>query len=572
MQARGMSLVDVVVGTALVLIIFLGLFTMLNTSLGISTLVKAESTATAIANNQMETIRSLPYASVGTVGGIPSGATPQDATTTEDGISYGVHTFIDYYDDPSDGLGASDSNGITTDYKRIKVVVSYVYKRQSKQIVLVSDYIPAGLETSSGGGTLQIKVVNSQGVAVTGATVVVTNASTSPTVNLTTFSDTTGTVSLPGAATSTQYAVTVSKSGYSTAQTYARDSNNQNPTPGYITVVQNQTTTSTFAVDTLGTLTMQTFTAATSSSFADTFTTNAQIASSTLVTNSGSGLVLTGSSGSYPTYTTVGLAQSVPITSAQLSSWSTFSATATKPSNTQVIIQVVDGSGNVIPDNVLSGNQSGFAPGSPVNISTLSTTTYPSLAIRATLYTTSNLVTPTLTAWSLTYQSSGTPIPNVPLIITGSKTIGTTGAGAPIYKTSLHSSTGSSGGISIPLEWDSYSITATGYDVLDACSAPPYALAAGGSLLGSLTLGSSTSNSLLVNVTDGSGNIVPGATVTVSRSGYNNSVTSSACGNAYFGGITSATDYTVVISKTGYTTTTVTNVKVTGQIFYGAAF
>ena len=572
MQPRGMSLIDVVVGTALVLIVFLSLYTMLNTSLAISTLVKAESTATAVANNQMESIRSLPYASVGTIGGIPAGTIPQNATTTEDGISYGVHTFIDYYDDPSDGTGASDTNGITTDYKRIKVVVSYAYKTQSKQVVLVSNYIPAGLETSSGGGTLQIKVVNSQGAAVPGATVVITNASTSPTVNLTTFTDTTGTVSLPGAATSTQYAVTVSKNGYSTAQTYARDSNNQNPTPGYLTVVQNQTTTSTFAIDTLSTLTVQTFTAATSSSFIDNFTTNAQIASSTRTVNSGSGIVLTGASGSYPTYTTLGLVQSVPITPAQLSSWSTFSATATKPANTQVTIQIVDGSGNLIPNSALLGNQAGFGTGLPINISSLSTTTYPSLGIRATMYTTSNLVTPTLTSWNIAYQSSGTPIPNVSLALTGAKTVGTTGAGAPIYKTTASSTTSNSGSVSLPLEWDSYSIAVPGYDVLDACGAPPYALSAGSSLPESLTLGSRTSNSLLVNVTNGTGVLVPGATVTLSRSGYNNSVTASSCGNAYFGGLTSASDYTIVISQTGYTTTTVNNVKVSGQTFYGAAF
>src|ERR1017187_1562443 len=136
MQApRGMSLIDVVVGTALMLIVFLALFGLLQASLAVSTMVKAESTATAIANSQMEYIRSLPYTSVGTVGGIPAGVIPQNATTTEDGASYVVRTFIDYYDDPSDGVGASDTNGITTDYKRIKVVVTYTTKNQTKQII-----------------------------------------------------------------------------------------------------------------------------------------------------------------------------------------------------------------------------------------------------------------------------------------------------------------------------------------------------------------------------------------------------------------------------------------------------
>ncbi len=57
-------------------------------------------------------------------------------------------------------------------------------------------------------------------------------------VNLTTLSDVNGNVYLPGAQPATDYQVSVTKSGYSTAQTYARDSTNQNPTPGYMTVVK----------------------------------------------------------------------------------------------------------------------------------------------------------------------------------------------------------------------------------------------------------------------------------------------------------------------------------------------
>jgi type II secretory pathway pseudopilin PulG len=142
---RGMTLIDVVVGTALILIIFTALFGLLRASVLVSGMVKSEATATAVANNQMEYIRSLPYNSVGTVGGIPSGAIPQNATTTEDGVSYGVRTFVDYYDDPADGLGAADTNGITEDYKRIKVSVTYVVNGKSKVVTFVSNYAPPGL-------------------------------------------------------------------------------------------------------------------------------------------------------------------------------------------------------------------------------------------------------------------------------------------------------------------------------------------------------------------------------------------------------------------------------------------
>src|SRR5690349_18120327 len=102
---RGVSLIDVLVGTALVVVIFLGLFGIIRASLAVSTLAKLKNTATAIATTRMEYVRSLDYDVVGTVGGIPSGVVPQYATTTRDGIDFVTRVFIEYADDPADGEG-----------------------------------------------------------------------------------------------------------------------------------------------------------------------------------------------------------------------------------------------------------------------------------------------------------------------------------------------------------------------------------------------------------------------------------------------------------------------------------
>lgn len=564
--SRGMSLIDVVVGTALILIVFLALFGILQASISVSMLIKNESTATAIANSQMEYIRSLPYDSVGTVGGIPAGAIAQNATTTEDGAGYGVRTFIDYYDDPSDGTGSSDTNGITTDYKRIKVTVSYSAGKQTRQVVLTSNYGPSGIETTLGGGTLQISVVNAAGLPVAGATVTITNTSTSPTVNLTTFSDSTGIVSLPGAATSTQYAVTVTKSGYSTALTYVRDATNQNPTPGYLTVVKNVTTTGTFAIDALGSLTLNTYSPIATSTFSDAFADSSKMANQTNTVAGGGALTLSGA-GHYPAS---GTALSITTMPAYLYSWGIASSTMVVPGGTTAVMQVVDSTGALLPDTVVPGNSAGFT--TPVNLSGVSTTTYSSLALSVSLATGVSTVTPSLTGWSLTYQVGPVPLPNVSFTLVGAKTIGSTGAGAPIYKTTVNGTTGSTGSDPLSLEWDSYTLTVPSYDVQDACAAPPYALSPGASVIESLILGTQTTNAVLVTVTDGSGNVVPGATVTLSRSGYSKTVTASSCGGAYFGGLTSASDYSVIIAKAGYTTTTMTSVSISGHVFYAAAF
>jgi hypothetical protein len=561
--ARGMSLIDVVVGTALILIIFTALFGLLRASVLVSGMVKSEATATAVANNQMEYIRSLAYTSVGTVGGIPSGAIAQNATTTEDNVAYGVRTFIDYYDDPADGTGSADTNGITEDYKRIKVTVTYQINGKTKQIVMVSNYAPPGLETTIGGGTLQINVVNAVGAPVPGATVTITDASTSPAVNLSTFSDANGEVFLPGAATSTQYAVTVTKSGYSTAQTYARNGTNQNPTPGYLTVANNQTTTGTFAIDALSTFTLGTYTPVATSTFTDSFSNNSKLSSLTNTAASGT-LVLSGALS--------GTAISSPISSSTLVSWGAASSTMVTPAGTTAKIQIVDGTGTLLPDIILPGNAAGFTS-FPIKLYSVSTSTYPTLALKATLTSNSTSTTPYLSSWNLSYMAGPIPLPNVAFTLTGAKTIGSTGAGAPIVKTTVSSSTNSSGLNTMTLEWDAYSIGIPSYDIVDTCNdSPPYSVAPGSSVTESVILGALTTNALVVNVNDSSGNNVSGATVTLSRSGYTKTVTSSSCGNAYFGGLTSATDYSITIAKSGYTTNTTTGVTASGHTFYAVSF
>jgi len=180
---------DVIIGTALMLIIFVALNGLLRTSLLIASLAKTKSIATTAAGSQMEYIRSLTYDSVGTLGGIPAGVVPQNATTTINGLAVGIRTFIEYADDPADGTGAADTNGITTDYKRIKVTASYEAAGQFRTIDVVSNYAPPGLETTTNGGTLQVQVVSAVGAPVSGASVRILNSSINPTVDVTTFSD-----------------------------------------------------------------------------------------------------------------------------------------------------------------------------------------------------------------------------------------------------------------------------------------------------------------------------------------------------------------------------------------------
>ena len=554
---------DVIIGTALMLVIFSALIGLLRSSIRVTGEAKSSSIATALAESQMEYVRSLSYDNVGTVAGIPTGAIPQYATSTQNGQTFVTRTFISYTDDPSDGLDSSDANGVTTDYKTIKVSVSYIVSGQTRLINLVSTYSPPGLETTTGGGTLKIAVVTASGAALPGASVHIFNSSTTPSINVTTFSDSDGIVYLGGAPTSTEYQIAVSKAGYSSAQTYPRDATNQNPTPGYLTVVKDQTTTGTFAIDLLASLAISTYSPIATTTWTDTFNTGTQIASFTDTALSSGNIALSNTSGYVPS----GSVRGVPIAPAYLYSWSSASANMDVPAGTTAQFHVIDSGGTPLPDTVLPGNASGFT--SAVDLANVSTTTYPQLGLSADLTTSSTSTTPLLQDWSITYRRGPVPLPNVAYTLTGSKAIGTTGAGVPILKTTVSASTDATGNKTHSLEWDSYALTLSGYDVVDACNAPPYILSPGLSLSTSLILSTSTTNMALVSVRDDSGIAVPDASVTVSRSGFSQTVQTSGCGAAYFGGLTSGT-YDISVTKSGYTTFSATAIPISGKTFYAA--
>ncbi|HEX8947014.1 MAG TPA: carboxypeptidase-like regulatory domain-containing protein [Candidatus Paceibacterota bacterium] len=563
-RARGMTLIDVLVGSALIVIVFLALMGVLRASLLVSDLAKARAAASSLADSQMEYLRGLSYDALGMEGGIPAGVVPQSATTTIDGATYNVRTFIQYIDDPADGLGASDENGITTDYKLAKVTVSYTAGGKPRTVTLLSNFAPPGIETTTGGGTLVVRVVNASGAPVSGATVRIVNSTVTPSVDESPFTNASGEVNLPGAATSTQYQIYVRKDGYSSAQTYARDTTNQNPTPGYLTIAKDQTTTGTFAIDTLTSLVMHTFSPPAQGSFTDTFADESKLATTSNLHAVGGGLEISGGALS-------GSATSTPISPSHLSAWGNLTASLSVASGSGARVYVYDGAGALLPESVLPGNSAGFAT-FPVSLASVSTSTYPALALDVVATTSDPAIVPELLDWSLGYTTGPTPLPNAPFTLTGSKTIGSTGSGAPIYKTVVATTTNASGVRALTLEWDTYTLSASGYDVQDACIAPPYTLAPGASPSASLTLGSATTNRLFVTVTDIGGQVTPGATVTLSRTGYTHTTSSSGCGGAYFGNLSAASDYTVTIAKSGYTTTTFSNVGVSGQTFYAAVF
>ena len=559
---RGMSFVDVVVGTAIMLMVFVAMFGAFKLSIQLVFSTKAKTGAISLVGQQIEYLRGLPYDTLGTVGGIPSGTIPQLQQKTLNNITYTIRTLIEYVDDPGDGTGNSDSNGITADYKLVKVEADWVVKGISQSTFVVTVVAPPGMESLANGGTLTINAFDANAAPVPGASIHITNPSTTPTIDITVSSSDTGTASFPGAPAAAGYRVVVSKSGYSTAQTYLVQGQNTNPNPGPLAVANKKTTTQSFAIDRTAALSVTTQSPMGAATFSDTFTDQAQLSATTSTTVSGGSLVLTGPA----PYPASGTAQSVPVAPSRLAGWTSVSWHASTTAQATALVRVYYWNGTtyaLVPDADLAGNSAGFAT-SPVSLAALPAGTYTSLELGATLATANANLTPAILDWTIDYTAGPTPLPSIAFTMHGAKNIGTSATGTPLYKVSTSGTTNASGLWSIaPLEWDTYTLALTGstYDVMERCP-DVVSVTPGSSVSAVLTLTGHTANTLKVAVSGG-GNPLSNATIAVGRAGATTTLASSACGQSFFSNLSNAT-YTVQASAPGYQTQ-ITNIAVSGQ-------
>ncbi|OGG50237.1 hypothetical protein A2763_04645 [Candidatus Kaiserbacteria bacterium RIFCSPHIGHO2_01_FULL_54_36] len=572
---RGATLLDTIVGTALMLVIFLGIAAAFILSVDVVTNNKARGSAIALANERLEYIRSLTYSAIGTSGGIPSGSIAQSEIVTLNGIPFTRRTLIEYADDPRDGTGASDSNNITSDFKVVKVDVAWTTRTGTRHITLVSRFEPpSGMEIACTPpcGTLTISTVDSGSQPLAGASVSIINPSTTPAISINTFTNASGTASFIGAPAAAGYRIVVTKTGYSTAQTYSATSQNTNPNPSHLTVSNNQTTTGTFQIDVLSSLTVNTY-SHNNNTWTDTFSDSSKVApASTNIEVSGNRARFAGNQ----PWTAPAQLFSVDIMPSALSRWGVFSWNDTKPSETTIIYHVYypTGSGRaLVPDTYLPGNSAGFASASTsVDVSTIPASTYPSLILEAYLVALNpSAPSPSIEDWSLTYES-GTTI-GITFSLRGAKTIGS-GPSGPVYKYDQNH-TSSGGTMSLQnLEWDSYTMTVadtTGYDISSSCTPQPISLAPNSSATVRLFFSPDSVNSLLVDVRSGTGAFISGASIRLTKGGsYDATKVSDVCGQTLFSALTNG-NYSLEVSAPGYQTFTSSGVDVTGTTNYSVS-
>jgi type II secretory pathway pseudopilin PulG len=575
LSQKGFSFIEAIIVAALSTIVFGALFSSFQYSLKLINNSRAKLSALSVANDRMEYFRSLPYNDVGTIFGIPPGTIPQNGTTTLNGIEFIERVLVEYVDDPSDGedgTGTPDSNGIPSDYKRLKLEYTWEIGGATSSISLISNIVPRSVETTAGGGTARINVIDADSALLPGASVQLVNKTTTSTIDVTRFTDANGAGLFSGAPAASNYEVVVtaniSGQDYSTAQTYTATTTNPNPIVSPFSVLESDVSTLTFQIGELSDLDIFIRSAINEGTFLEDFSDLSAVDSSSNVEIVDGELVL---ENTLDIYETSGVAYLGPIEPVPFLKWQTLRTNATLPVNTNHRVQfftgTITGPYTLIPNNELPGNVAGFTD-TIVDLSKLDPLNYPAVYVGVTLETTDTSVTSAIDEISVYYRQSVTELPDITFDIRGEKNIGTDAAASPIYKYTNTLITDPSGEIFVTdLEFDVYTITVPGsYDIAAGCPAHPFVQQAGVNGELELVLVGDAPSTLNVLVVDSSGRSIPGASVNLTRPGYDVPISTNTCGQAFFtDGVTDNPDYSINVTASGYVSESVSTFEISGD-------
>jgi type II secretory pathway pseudopilin PulG len=250
----GFILIEVVVGLAIFGILLsgvIGAYSVLSKS---TRAAREKVVLSSLSQNYLEIVRNMPYSQVGTVNGNPSGNLPDYSnayTQAIEGTTYKIYYEITYVHDPADPVASNP------DYKQVKMSI------QNTLTGIITSFVttvaPKSLITNPNTGAISVQVINAQGQPVSGANIHFVNTALNPDILLDRTSDSSGNWVEVGLPTSVNnYHIVVTKSGYSTDQTYPITPSNPNPVKPDATVVNGQVTQITFTIDLLSTLIIKT--------------------------------------------------------------------------------------------------------------------------------------------------------------------------------------------------------------------------------------------------------------------------------------------------------------------------
>ena len=251
---KGFSLVEAVVGITLFTIVATMIYQSYTSILSASSFAKLRSSALALANEQMEIVRTMPYASKKKKNGLPPGIIPRFQQFTRDNTTFNVTTTVRTIDDPFDGtVTTSPADLSPADYKLVEIEIGAPEHPELNNIFLTTYVAAKNLESNANNGSLFVRVFNANGQPLPQAFVTITNNTGTSTINILEVTDNNGYLQIVDAPTGTEaYNISVTKPGYSTDKTYAVTTSLPHPVKPPATVLWQQITQISFAIDSLG--------------------------------------------------------------------------------------------------------------------------------------------------------------------------------------------------------------------------------------------------------------------------------------------------------------------------------
>lgn len=263
--SRGFTLIEVLVGSLIFAVVALSAYRGFGILMSVSSAARAKVAATQLANEKFEIARNLPYVDVGILGGLPVGKLARTETVTKDSFSFNVQTTIRSVDDTFDGtIGGNPNDTSPADYKLIDLDITCPGCQNFSPLKFTTLIAPKALETASTNGALFVRVLDSGGIALPGASVRIVNTQTNPDTIIDETTDNTGWVKIVDAPPGTSaYNITATKTNYSQDQTYpVGGAAGANPVKPNANVVAGQVTQQSFAIDTLSSIAVNTVDAA----------------------------------------------------------------------------------------------------------------------------------------------------------------------------------------------------------------------------------------------------------------------------------------------------------------------
>lgn len=143
---NGFTLLEVIVAGAIFLVFATGAYQGYIALQNAITSARYKALAADLVNARFETVKNMPYSSIGIPGGTPDGIVPALETVVSDGVSFQVSSVVENVDDPFDSL-AGTGDLFPNDYKLVEITVSCSTCKHFNPVSFTGLVAPKNLES-----------------------------------------------------------------------------------------------------------------------------------------------------------------------------------------------------------------------------------------------------------------------------------------------------------------------------------------------------------------------------------------------------------------------------------------